>query len=118
MEQKINNLECDKTLVQLAISNLILNAFNVSKPNSQIIVNCYEDANKIIEVIDFGIGISQENIDKILEPFYRVDKARARENGGAGLGLSICKNIMEMHNGTIKIESEIGEGSKFILIFN
>lgn len=118
INNKLNNLECDKTLVQLAISNLILNAFNVSKPNSQIIVNCYEDTNKKIEVIDFGIGISQENIDKILEPFYRVDKARARENGGAGLGLSICKNIMEMHNGSIKIESEIGKGSKFILIFN
>lgn len=118
INNKLNSLECDKTLVQIAINNLIINASNISKPNSQIIVNCYENTtNKIIEVIDFGIGISKENINKILEPFYRVDKARSREYGGAGLGLSICKNIMEMHNGKIKIESEIGKGSKFILIF-
>lgn len=113
----IETLECDKTLVQIAVLNLINNAMNVSEDNSQIIVNCYEAEKKIIEVIDFGIGISEENIEKILEPFYRVDKARSRENGGAGLGLSICKNIMEMHKGEIKIESKLGEGSKFILIF-
>ena len=118
INNKLNNLECDKTLVQIAINNLIINASNISKSNSQIIVNCYENnSNKIIEIIDFGIGISKENIDKILEPFYRVDKARSREHGGAGLGLSICKNIMEMHNGKIKIESELGKGSKFMLIF-
>lgn len=112
-----NNIEfllCDKTLVQIAISNLIINAINVSIENSKIIVNCYDN---VIEVIDFGIGISKENIEKILEPFYRVDKARSREHGGAGLGLSICKNIMEMHKGNIKIESKLGEGSKFCLIF-
>lgn len=117
INSKINYLRCDKTLAQIAISNLIINAVNVSKEGSQIIIKCYEDTNKIIEVIDFGIGISEENIEKILEPFYRVDKSRSREHGGAGLGLSICKNIMEMHNGKIKIESQIGKGSKFILIF-
>lgn len=119
VDNDINILKCDKTLVQIAISNLIINAIHVSQEGSEIFVNCYntKKGSKIIEVIDYGVGISKENIEKILEPFYRVDKSRSREQGGAGLGLSICKNIMEMHSGEIKIESEIGKGSKFILIF-
>ena len=64
-----------------------------------------------------GPGISKENIAKITEPFYRVDKVRSRKNGGAGLGLSICKSIMELHRGDLKIESDIGKGSIFILEF-
>jgi len=119
IDNDINILKCDKTLVQVAISNLIINAMHVSKEGSKILVECYNTKNneKIIEVTDFGIGISKENIEKILEPFYRVDKVRSREQGGAGLGLSICKSIMQMHNGKIQIQSEIGKGSKFILIF-
>ena len=58
-----------------------------------------------------------KKIEKITEPFYRVDKVRSRKNGGAGLGLSICKSIMELHKGDLKIESDIGKGSIFILEF-
>ena len=82
----INILTCDKTLVQIAISNLIKNAANASEENSRIIVNGYDTKEgKVVEVIDYGVGISSDNIQKILEPFYRVDKARSREEGGAGL---------------------------------
>lgn len=82
----INTLTCDKTLVQIAISNLIKNAANASEENSRIIVNGYDSKEgKVVEVIDYGVGISRDNIQKILEPFYRVDKARSREEGGAGL---------------------------------
>lgn len=114
----IKEIYGDETLIIMCVSNLISNAINASKEGSNIIVNAYEDENKkYIQVIDEGQGISKENIEKIVEPFYRVDKARSRKNGGAGLGLTICKNIMELHKGCLKIESEIGKGSIFILEF-
>jgi heavy metal sensor kinase len=69
---------------------------------------------KII-VSDTGIGISKEDQEKIFSRFFRVDKARSREQGGSGLGLSICKWIVEAHQGEIKVESELGKGSSFIV---
>ena len=72
------------------------------------------DMAKII-VSDTGIGIAKEDQDKIFDRFYRVDKARSREQGGSGLGLSICKWIVWAHQGEIAVESEIGKGSSFIV---
>jgi signal transduction histidine kinase len=69
---------------------------------------------KII-VSDTGIGISREDQEKIFNRFFRVDKARSRDQGGSGLGLSICKWIVEAHQGEIKVESELGRGSSFIV---
>lgn len=118
INNQLKNIMGDETLISMAISNLVRNAINVSKPESKIIINAFKMNNKkYIQVIDQGSGISKENIQKITEPFYRVDKVRSRKNGGAGLGLSICKNIMDMHGGELKIESEVGKGSIFILEF-
>ena len=69
---------------------------------------------KII-VSDTGIGIAKEDQERIFDRFFRVDKARSREQGGSGLGLSICKWIVEAHRGEIKVESELGKGSSFIV---
>ena len=69
---------------------------------------------KII-VSDTGIGIAKEDRERIFDRFFRVDKARSREQGGSGLGLSICKWIVEAHQGEIKVESEVGKGSSFIV---
>ena len=74
-----------------------------------------EEFAKII-VSDTGIGIAKEDQEKIFDRFFRVDKARSREQGGSGLGLSICKWIVEAHQGEIKVESELGKGSSFIII--
>ena len=118
IENKAKEFYGDATLIVMCISNIISNAINASKDGSKIIVQGYEDdKNVYVRVIDEGQGISKENIDKIVEPFYRVDKARSRKNGGAGLGLSICTSIMNLHNGKMKIESEIGKGSIFCLEF-
>lgn len=118
IDNKIDKLYCDKMLVSLAISNLVRNAIEISEDNSNIEINTYEDNNnKYIEVIDHGKGIEEEQISKIVEPFYRVDKARSRAHGGAGLGLSIVTKVVNLHNGKLDIKSKIGKGSTFILVF-
>lgn len=108
----------DEMLISICLSNLIRNATNNSKEKTNITINTYElDKHKYIEVIDEGIGISKENIDKIFDPFYRVDKDRSRSLGGTGLGLALVKNIINKHKGKINVESELNKGSKFIIEF-
>ena len=69
-----------------------------------------------IVVQDFGEGISQENIDKIFDRFYRVDKARSRDKGGNGLGLSIARRLVEGYHGKMTVESALGQGSLFRIL--
>lgn len=100
--------------------NLLTNAISYSPKSSEVIITIKEvDDGQIISVKDNGIGISKDEQKRIFERFYRVDKARSRDSGGTGLGLSITKHIVEAHNGQIKVESEVGNGSNFIVkLFN
>ena len=73
----------------------------------------YNDA--YIKVIDSGVGIPEEDLDRIFERFYRVDKARSRELGGTGLGLSIAKEILDKNGGRIDIKSVVGKGTEVVI---
>ncbi|MFK3831695.1 two-component system histidine kinase PnpS [Staphylococcus saprophyticus] len=111
-------IDANKDKVSQVALNLLSNAVSYSKASSEVIVRVYKDANKrIMEVQDFGIGISAEDQQHIFERFYRVDKARSRDSGGTGLGLSITKHIMEAHNGRINVFSRPNEGSTFRVTF-
>ena len=96
--------------------NLIDNAIKYTPEGGKIKINAYQNNNQVeIEIKDTGIGIPKEDIPRLFERFYRVDKDRSRSAGGTGLGLAIVKHILELMNGKIKVESELGKGSSFIL---
>lgn len=97
--------------------NLINNAIVYTPAGGVVSVELAEDKyNAYIKVSDTGIGISKEEIPRIFERFYRVDKARSRNTGGTGLGLSIVKHLVEAHQGTITVDSEVGEGTTFTVV--
>lgn len=105
----------DKMLLSRAVSNLISNAIRYSN-SEKIDVFLDENENTVtIRIQDYGVGIPQEHQDRIFERFYRVDKARSRQFGGSGLGLAIVKNIVELHNGTIELQSEPQQGCLFTI---
>lgn len=106
----------DESQLEMAISNLIENAINYSPNKTTVVVSLNKvDDLAEIKVKDQGIGISEENIERIFERFYRVDPARSRATGGTGLGLSIVKHIITNHGGDITVWSEQGEGSTFTM---
>lgn len=108
----------EKSLLIVAIKNLIDNACKASKANDTVIVYGRKHFHEYhIIVKDFGVGIPKEEIEHILEPFYMVDKSRSRKQGGAGLGLSLTKQIVDLHHGTMQIESLLEFGTKITLSF-
>jgi two-component system, OmpR family, sensor kinase len=98
-----------------AVYNIIENAVKYSNSNSYVDVWTSKGNTAKIYIKDTGIGIPQEDIPKIFERFYRVDKTRDRKTGGSGLGLSITNEIIRRHKGEIQIKSKVGEGSLFII---
>ena len=103
--------------VYSALENLVSNAFRYSDKGSISINWSIIKGQGILSVTDSGIGISKEHLNKITDRFYRVDTDRSRNSGGTGLGLAIVKNIMDHHNGSIEIKSDVSKGSTFSLVF-
>jgi len=111
------SIKADKNRIGQVFTNLIDNAIKFNKEKG--LVKIYsQDANGKIKIIveDSGIGIPEKDINRIFERFYRADKARSRELGGTGLGLSIVKHIVELHGGSVGVESAEGFGSKFWIV--
>ncbi|NLM48137.1 MAG: cell wall metabolism sensor histidine kinase WalK [Epulopiscium sp.] len=109
-------IEADEMKVTLAISNLVENGIKYTPEGGRVKVIVDADhQNAFIKVIDTGIGIPEEDYEKIFQRFYRVDKTRDRETGGTGLGLSITHRTVLLHHGSIKVNSKEGEGSEFIV---
>ncbi len=106
----------DKNGIERVVLNILTNAIKYTPENGNIKVYVgfvYNDA--YIKIIDTGIGIPKDDLDKIFERFYRVDKARTREMGGTGLGLSIAKEILDRNDGMIDIKSEVGKGTEVVI---
>lgn len=101
-------------LLYRAFSNLIQNSIRYNVKNGDIYISAKQKQHDtVIQICDTGIGISEENRQRIFEPFFRVDKSRSREMGGAGLGLSIVKKIIEKHDGTITVSNNNPQGTCF-----
>lgn len=104
----------DRDRIRQVMVNLISNSIKYGRENGTTSVGFYDmDKHYLIEVSDNGIGITKEDLPRVFERFYRVDKSRSRHMGGTGLGLSIVKHIIEAHNQTINVRSTHGEGSTF-----
>ncbi|MDF9845222.1 MULTISPECIES: ATP-binding protein [unclassified Paenibacillus] len=114
-------MEGDEDKLRQIFMNLLSNAINYTHDGGNVkitVVNGHKpDGTEtvIFTVSDTGMGIPRKDLPRIFERFYRVDKARSRSSGGTGLGLSIVKHLVELHRGTITVESDLGIGSSFIL---
>lgn len=108
-------IEGNRDNIFRAIYNIIENAVKYSEEGGNVDIWLEEGAEVKIYVKDSGTGIPEDEIYKIFDRFYRVDKARNRKTGGSGLGLSIAKEIIKRHNGNIQVKSRVGEGSLFII---
>jgi signal transduction histidine kinase len=109
------SVDCEK--LSTVLRNLLDNAFKYSLPDSQRVilsVSANQDS-VLIRVQDDGQGIPEAHMANIFEPFFRIDPSRSRKTGGYGLGLSICKRIVEAHGGAIHVENNSGRGASFIL---
>ncbi|MCR8851068.1 cell wall metabolism sensor histidine kinase WalK [Rossellomorea sp. SC111] len=111
--------EVDSYRLKQVFINLISNAIAYTPKGGNVSVTVTEDRDKVyVQVKDNGMGISQEELPRIFERFYRVDKARSRNSGGTGLGLAIVKHIIEAHEGDIEVESELDKGTTFTVTLN
>jgi two-component system sensor histidine kinase SenX3 len=99
-----------------AVGNLVENAIKYSDPGAEVVVDVHSEGTAVVLAVhDHGIGIPGRDLDRVFERFYRVDKARSRETGGSGLGLSIVRHVMANHGGQVSVTSVEGEGSTFTL---
>jgi two-component system phosphate regulon sensor histidine kinase PhoR len=109
-------IQGDHDRLKQVFINLISNAILYTPPKGFVKVSLFNHEKSVkIHVKDSGVGIKQEEIPRIFERFYRVDRARSRDSGGTGLGLAIVKHLVEAHRGNITVRSNLGEGSEFII---
>jgi len=112
-----SNILVDKDRIVQVITNLLSNAIKYTPEGGKINVWVKDEFDRgVVMIEDNGIGISQKDLPYIFERFYRTDQSRNRKTGGAGIGLTIAKSIIEAHGGKITVESNKGTGSKFTVV--
>lgn len=113
----IEEVVADKDRISQVITNLLSNAIKYSSRGGDIMISSEQEENFVkVSIADQGMGIPAEALEKIFERFYRVDSKKAKNFPGMGIGLSICRGIMDMHKGKILVESKEGSGSKFTFL--
>ena len=112
-------INIDPGQIKTVFNNIIANGIKFSDAASDPVrISAKPQPRQtVVQITDYGIGIPEEELSFVFEPFYRVDKSRSKDTGGYGLGLSLCKTIMEAHNGKIEITSKPGEGTTVSLYF-
>ncbi len=112
-------VDVDGAKIRTVLRNLLENATKYSLPDSRPIEVAVSDGanGAVVRVTDDGVGIPESDVDRIFEPFFRVDPSRSKSTGGYGLGLSICKRVVEAHGGSIAVERTTNRGSSFVLTF-
>jgi two-component system heavy metal sensor histidine kinase CusS len=112
-------LNINSVMFRRMLSNILSNAIKYTDKDNFIHFDIIEKDRNLVQITcrDTGLGIAKEHLPKIFDRFYRVDTARSNYSGGMGLGLSIAKSIVELHQGTISIISELGKGTTVTLVF-
>ena len=105
-------IQADKDRLRQVLVNILANAYKYTAANGRVTVRLLTEPEvAVLEVQDTGVGIASKDLPYIFERFYRGDRSRSRESGGAGIGLTIAKALVEAHKGTIRVESELGKGT-------
>ncbi len=118
IEDNLPNINVDKDGIEQVLLNIISNAIKYTEENGLVKISAKKILNNIVlKIEDNGIGIPKEDMLRLFERFYRVEKGRSRDMGGTGLGLSIAKEILEAHGAKIKLTSELGKGTTVTIIF-
>ena len=113
----VESMYANEVLLYSLLCNLIQNAIYACENGGIVSWGVKDEGEKLrIYVEDTGCGMTKEQVKRVKEPFYRVDKARSREEGRTGLGLSLCTRIVEYHNGYMDIQSEINKGTSVIIL--
>jgi len=108
-------VKADRKRITDVLNNLIINSIKYGRPNGRTRIGFVDTGKTIlVDISDNGIGISEQDLPRIFERFYRVDKSRSRDSGGTGLGLAIVKHIIQAHNQTINVRSRLDKGTSFI----
>jgi PAS domain S-box-containing protein len=118
LPNEISPVAVDKELMRIAINNLLTNAIKYSNPGGEVSLSAEEtDSSVRIAVSDTGIGIDNGELEKIFEKFYRSGSSEVRKRVGHGMGLALAREIVQLHQGTLTVSSELGTGSRFTIEF-
>jgi DNA-binding response OmpR family regulator/anti-sigma regulatory factor (Ser/Thr protein kinase) len=126
-EEEAIGVYCDRDLVEKILTNLLSNAFKFTPEGGRVTVNVTrsgrpssDSADPVsveISVADTGIGIPPDQLEKVFDRFYQIDSSQTREQEGSGIGLALVKELVDLHHGTIRVQSSVGEGTKFTVQF-